>query len=56
MRFTVEPGCGQLSTDSHSGEEVVHVLDGTIEFMVHDARYTMNTGDSLHFNAHQLHS
>ena len=56
MRFTVEPGCGQLTTVSHSGEEAVHVLEGTVEFMVHDAGYTMSKGDSLHFNARQLHS
>lgn len=56
MRFTVDPGCGQLETISHSGEEAVHVLEGSVEFMVQDKRYEMRGGDSLHFNARQRHS
>lgn len=56
MRFTVEPGCGQLKTISHSGEEAVHIIQGTVQFVVQDELYEMRTGDSLHFNARQRHS
>lgn len=56
MRFTVDPGCGQLKTISHSGEEAVHILEGEVEFIIQDERHETRAGDSLHFNARQRHS
>lgn len=56
MQFTVEPGCGQIATVSHSGEEVIHIMAGTLLFTVQDKEYEMHVGDSMHYNARQPHS
>lgn len=40
----------------HPGEELVYMLDGTLEFVVGVKTYTLLCGDSLHFRGQQLHS
>jgi len=47
---TVEPGATSGERPmQHPGEELVHVLSGSVEFRVADQTYTLGPGDSLHF-------
>jgi quercetin dioxygenase-like cupin family protein len=39
----------------HSGEELVHVLSGTLEFEVDGEKYRVTAGDSLHFRTDRPH-
>jgi transcriptional regulator with XRE-family HTH domain len=39
----------------HPGEELVHVLDGRLEFTVDDGVYALAPGDSLHFRTDRPH-
>lgn len=39
----------------HSGEELVHVLSGEVEFQVGKAEYRLTAGDSLHFSGELPH-
>lgn len=41
---------------SHRGEELVYCIQGKMEFRVKGETYILNSGDSLHFRAHQQHS
>lgn len=52
----VEPGCGSEGTMQHEGEEVGFVLEGTLELVVDDNTYILNTGDSFNFNSRLMHS
>jgi transcriptional regulator with XRE-family HTH domain len=56
-RATVVPGAS--SGDhflEHPGEELVYLLEGELEFVVNDATYRLQSGDSLHFRTVQRHS
>ena len=56
-RATVEPGA--YSGDKvleHAGEELVHQLEGELEFVVNDVRHRLRPGDSLHFRSVQPHT
>jgi quercetin dioxygenase-like cupin family protein/DNA-binding XRE family transcriptional regulator len=53
---TVAPGAS--SGDKlleHPGEELVHVLEGTLTFRVGDRTYPLGPGDSLHFGGQVPH-
>jgi quercetin dioxygenase-like cupin family protein len=53
---TVEPGAN--SGDKlleHPGEELVHVLEGTLTFDVGSEQYQLGPGDSLHFGGEIQH-
>jgi transcriptional regulator with XRE-family HTH domain len=39
----------------HEGEEVLYLLDGTIEFAIGSDTFVMNAGDCVHFNCEQPH-
>jgi quercetin dioxygenase-like cupin family protein len=39
----------------HPGEELVHLLDGRLEFTVDDEKYSLDPGDSLHFRTDRPH-
>ncbi len=39
----------------HPGEELVHVLSGTLEFEVDGQTYTLAVGDTLHFRTERPH-
>lgn len=39
----------------HPGEELVHLLDGHLEFTVDDEKYSLEPGDSLHFRTDRPH-
>jgi transcriptional regulator with XRE-family HTH domain len=52
----VEPGAASGPTAmEHAGEELVHVLDGTLAFDVGDGRYVLRRGDTLHFRTDLPH-
>jgi transcriptional regulator with XRE-family HTH domain len=56
-RATVMPGAS--SGDhflEHPGEELIHLLEGELEFVVNDRTYRLQPGDSLHFRTVQKHS
>ncbi|MCW2498628.1 MAG: Cupin 2 conserved barrel domain protein [Frankiales bacterium] len=56
-RATVEPGASSGDRPLvHPGEELVHVLDGQLEFVVNEQVYRLKPGDSLHFRTVQTHS
>jgi len=52
----VEPGADSGPKPmEHSGEELVHVLSGTLEFDVDGEIYRVSAGDSLHFRTDRPH-
>jgi quercetin dioxygenase-like cupin family protein len=40
---------------THEGEEVLYLLEGTIEFQIGDDRFVMKPGDCVHFNCEKPH-
>ncbi len=40
---------------SHDGEEILFLLEGRIEFQIGADRFTLEAGDSVHFQAEQPH-
>ena len=55
-RATVVPGASSGERPmEHPGEELVYLLEGTLEFVVNDETYRLNPGDSLHFRTVQPH-
>ena len=56
FRMMVQPGSGQRDDPvSHSGQEFIHCLAGEIEYTVGDQVIQLQQGDSLLFDATQLH-
>jgi transcriptional regulator with XRE-family HTH domain len=56
FRMLIQPGSGQINDlISHSGQEFVHCLAGVIEYTVGDQVIQLQQGDSLLFDATQLH-
>jgi transcriptional regulator with XRE-family HTH domain len=52
----VEPGADSGSDPMvHPGEELVHLLDGRLEFTIDDEVYALTPGDSLHFRTDRPH-
>lgn len=53
---TVEAGADSgAAAMQHPGEELVHVLDGTLEFEVDGETFAVAPGDSLHFQTQRPH-
>ena len=53
---TIEPGAGSGDgTPLRAGEDLVLVLDGTLEFDVAGERYTLRKGDALHYPTDRPH-
>ena len=52
----VQPEGGSKGTISHHGEEVVYVLEGTLELTVDKEVYVLNEGDSFFFKSNLPHS
>ena len=40
---------------THEGEEVLYLLEGTIEFRIGEDRFVMTAGDCVHFNCEEPH-
>jgi transcriptional regulator with XRE-family HTH domain len=55
--IAVDPGAGNINDlVSHPGEEFVHCLEGELEYCVDDQVFHLKPGDSLLFDATQLHA
>jgi transcriptional regulator with XRE-family HTH domain len=53
---TVDPGADSGPNPmEHPGEELVFVLDGTLEFMVEDQPFHLEKGDAIHFRTDRRH-
>jgi uncharacterized cupin superfamily protein len=53
---TVRPGANSGEKPlQHPGEELVHVVEGTLTFRVGDQEYRLGAGDSLHFGGQVPH-
>lgn len=46
----VEPG-GEVVPDRHGGEDLLVLLDGSLDVSVADEQYSLSAGDTLHFPA-----
>lgn len=40
---------------SHEGEELVYVLEGSVEFILEEKSFILEEGDSVYFNSHLKH-
>lgn len=53
---TVEPGASSgVRPMAHEGEELVYVLQGSLEFVVGGEEYHVRRGDALHFRTDRPH-
>jgi DNA-binding transcriptional MerR regulator/quercetin dioxygenase-like cupin family protein len=55
MVYTVAPGCGRQTPNSHNGEEFVHVLKGEIRMDLDGREFCLKSGDSLNFQSRETH-
>ncbi len=54
--FVAEPGGGSEGAYRHEGEEIVHVIEGEVEFWLDEAeQYVVGAGDSLTFPSTLAH-
>lgn len=57
FRLIIQSKVGNLEDPiSHSGEEFVHCLSGHVDYCVENRIFSMHPGDSLLFDATQLHA
>jgi DNA-binding transcriptional MerR regulator/quercetin dioxygenase-like cupin family protein len=56
QRFVLEPGASSEGSYSHSGEELIYVLEGCVDFYLDELEHHhLETGDCLYFSSRQLH-
>ena len=53
--FEVEKGKVKPQALTHTGEEFVYMLEGTVTYRVGNITYTLQPGDSLYFDAEEEH-
>ena len=53
--FEVKKGQVKKHTLTHTGEEFVYILEGTVKYRVGDTEYRLQAGDSLYFDAEAEH-
>jgi transcriptional regulator with XRE-family HTH domain len=51
----IEPGGGSDGLITHEGEEVAYVIEGKVEFLIGEAKYLLNAGDSICYRSEQPH-
>ena len=57
FRMTIDPGAGNANHPiSHSGEEFIYCLEGSVEYSVNNHAFKLEPGDSLLFDATQPHA
>ncbi len=57
FRLTIQSKVGNIQDPiSHPGEEFVHCLSGQVDYCVENHIFSMHPGDSLLFDATQLHA
>jgi DNA-binding transcriptional MerR regulator len=56
QRFILDPGASSEGSYSHNGEEIIYVLEGSVEFILDEIEHHhLEAGDCLHFSSLQLH-
>jgi transcriptional regulator with XRE-family HTH domain len=56
FRMVIQSGSGNWNDPvTHSGEEFIHCLEGEIDYMIADGVFKLEQGDSLLFDATQMH-
>jgi DNA-binding transcriptional MerR regulator/quercetin dioxygenase-like cupin family protein len=56
QRFILEPGASSDGSYSHGGEEIIYVLEGSVDFYLDEIEHHhLDAGDCLHFSSLQLH-
>jgi DNA-binding transcriptional MerR regulator/quercetin dioxygenase-like cupin family protein len=56
QRFILEPGASSEGSYSHGGEELIYVLEGSVDFYLDEIEHHhLEAGDCLHFSSLQLH-
>lgn len=55
LRVTVPHQRRQTSLSAHDGEELLYVLSGTLRLVLGSERYTLEPGDSAHFDSRIPH-
>jgi len=56
FRADLKPGVAtSQEAFSHSGEEVVHIIQGAMKIELGDDRYSLEEGDTIHFNCSKPH-
>jgi len=56
FRMVIQPGSGNWNDPvSHSGEEFIHCIEGEIDYMISERVFRLEQGDSLLFDATQMH-
>jgi DNA-binding transcriptional MerR regulator len=56
QRFILEPRASSEGSYSHDGEELIYVLEGSVDFYLDEVEHHhLETGDCLHFSSLQLH-
>lgn len=53
---TVKPRNGKPSTNSHPGQEFDYVLEGSLNFYIHDNQILLHKGDSIFFDSSYEHA
>jgi transcriptional regulator with XRE-family HTH domain len=57
FRMIIQPGVEKVDDPiTHSGEEFIHCMEGEIEYCVGERIFQLEQGDSLLFDATQMHS
>jgi transcriptional regulator with XRE-family HTH domain len=56
FRMVIQPGSGNWNDPvAHAGEEFIHCIEGEIEYMIAESVFKLEQGDSLLFDATQMH-
>ncbi len=56
FRMVIQSGSGNLNDPvAHAGEEFIHCLEGEIDYLISDCVFRLEQGDSLLFDATQMH-
>ena len=56
FRMVIQPGSGNWNDPvTHSGEEFIHCLEGKIDYTIADRIFRLEQGDSILFDATQMH-
>ncbi len=53
--YSVEKGDVRAHSESHEGKEFLFMIEGTLCIRVGDKKYTLKTGDSIHFSSTSSH-
>jgi len=55
-RITFHPRTAPEQIEQFAGEEIIYVLDGALTISIGNEQFTLNAGDSIHYDALLIHS